>query len=109
MKRITKFSYTQIWTVGRESNPLTMVLQTNPRPTRILPALLTYRFRLMYHHILSYLLVPHLGVEPSVPRLKVSCHTAWLMEVMVEYGGFEPQSVPVLKTCLSDVELGRPR
>ena len=34
-KRATKLHHTQIWTHRWESNPLTQVLQTCPRPTRI--------------------------------------------------------------------------
>lgn len=39
-----------------------------------------YHFRLMYHHILSYLLVPVAGFEPTMHGLKVRCHTTWLHE-----------------------------
>ena len=51
----------------------------------------------MYHHILSYLLVPVARIELAMHRLKVCCHTTWLHEHMVDNGGFEPQSVPVFK------------
>ena len=80
-----------------ESNPLTRVLQTHPRPTRIGTYIDDYRFRLIYHHILSYLLVPVARIELAMHRLKVCCHTTWLHEHMVDNGGFEPQSVPVFK------------
>ena len=34
----------------------------------------------MYHHILSYLLVPVARIELAIHRLKVCCHTTWLHE-----------------------------
>ena len=45
----------------------------------------------MYHHILSYLLVPLVGVEPTTHGLKVRYSTTESQEVMVDNGGFEPQ------------------
>ena len=77
-KRSTKLSYIPIWKLQWESNPLTGVLQTPPRPTRV--GAISYRFRLMYHHILSYLLVPVARIELAMHRLKVCCHTTWLHE-----------------------------